>query len=291
MLAGLFLMAGLSSLALPGMSTVRQRVPGAGRHLPAHPVYAIIATVGIVLAALYVLLAGTSARLHGPGRAEAGRPAGFTRPRPAARCWAIAPLIALILVLGVYPKPVLDIINPAVVAHHARRRADRPGADRPGRRAERRRPVTPLLARRRTPITAPSIDYGALLPILIVLGAACLGVLVEAFVPAASPVARPGRAVALVGLVAALVALHRGAPAPAGSPRCRRGRHRRAGAVPAGHAAGARAGRDPADRRALGRPWRGGALRRPRPRSGRRRARRTAAGSRCGPACRPRSSR
>ena len=28
--------------------------------------------------------------------------------------WAIAPLIALIIVLGVYPKPVLDIINPAV---------------------------------------------------------------------------------------------------------------------------------------------------------------------------------
>ena len=29
--------------------------------------------------------------------------------------WAIAPLIALILFLGVYPKPVLDMINPAVV--------------------------------------------------------------------------------------------------------------------------------------------------------------------------------
>ena len=26
----------------------------------------------------------------------------------------VAPLIALLLVLGVYPKPVLDVINPAV---------------------------------------------------------------------------------------------------------------------------------------------------------------------------------
>jgi NADH-quinone oxidoreductase subunit M len=26
----------------------------------------------------------------------------------------VAPLIALLLVLGIYPKPVLDIINPAV---------------------------------------------------------------------------------------------------------------------------------------------------------------------------------
>ena len=29
---------------------------------------------------------------------------------------AVAPLIALIVFLGVYPKPVLDIINPAVKA-------------------------------------------------------------------------------------------------------------------------------------------------------------------------------
>ena len=30
----------------------------------------------------------------------------------------VAPLIALLLVLGVYPKPMLDIINPAVEQHH-----------------------------------------------------------------------------------------------------------------------------------------------------------------------------
>ena len=28
--------------------------------------------------------------------------------------WAVGPLIALIIVLGVYPRPVLNIINPAV---------------------------------------------------------------------------------------------------------------------------------------------------------------------------------
>ena len=30
--------------------------------------------------------------------------------------FAVAPLIALILFLGVYPKPLLDVINPAVKA-------------------------------------------------------------------------------------------------------------------------------------------------------------------------------
>ncbi|MGI5125857.1 NADH-quinone oxidoreductase subunit NuoN [Pseudonocardia sp. CA-107938] len=34
-----------------------------------------------------------------------------------------------------------------------------------------------------TPLTAPAINYGALLPILIILGAACAAVLVEAFLP------------------------------------------------------------------------------------------------------------
>jgi NADH-quinone oxidoreductase subunit M len=32
----------------------------------------------------------------------------------ARELWAVGPLIALIVVLGVYPKPVIDVINPAV---------------------------------------------------------------------------------------------------------------------------------------------------------------------------------
>ncbi|MDR4215903.1 NADH-quinone oxidoreductase subunit N, partial [Bacillus paralicheniformis] len=36
------------------------------------------------------------------------------------------------------------------------------------------------------PIDAPQIEYAAILPILILLGAACIGVLVEAFVSKAS---------------------------------------------------------------------------------------------------------
>ena len=55
-LAGTFLVAGLSALALPGLSRVRQRVPGPGRHVQALPGAGVIATLGIVLAALYILL-------------------------------------------------------------------------------------------------------------------------------------------------------------------------------------------------------------------------------------------
>ena len=59
-------------------------------------------------------------------------------------------------------------------------------------------------------VTAPSISYAGLLPVLIVLAVACLGVLVEALVPEE---ARWGTqtGLALVGLAAALVAVVRAA--------------------------------------------------------------------------------
>ena len=57
-------------------------------------------------------------------------------------------------------------------------------------------------------ITAPKIAYGALAPILLVLGAACAGVLVEAFVPAARR-RLAQLVVSTAGLVAALVAVVR----------------------------------------------------------------------------------
>ena len=57
-------------------------------------------------------------------------------------------------------------------------------------------------------ILAPSVAYSALLPILIVLGAAVVGVLVEAFVPPARR--RPVQVVvAIGGLLAALASVAR----------------------------------------------------------------------------------
>src|SRR5882672_7887913 len=55
------------------------------------------------------------------------------------------------------------------------------------------------------PFTAPHVEFGKLSPMLIVLGAATLGVLVEAFAPRA---ARYRTLVALVAAFAAVVALH-----------------------------------------------------------------------------------
>ena len=100
--------------------------------------------------------------------------------------FAVGPLIALIIFLGVYPKPVLDIINPAVTQTlHDVGQTDPAAGGRRRDRSEVSSPHRLVIAAasaaregsrsRRSP-TTPS------LPILIVFGAALLGVLVEAFV-------------------------------------------------------------------------------------------------------------
>ena len=110
-LAGLFLVAGLSSLALPGLSTfVSEFLVLLGTYTR-YPVAAVLATVGIILAALYVLqlfqrtMQGTLSERHARMPDLRGR-----------EVLAVAPLVALMLVLGFYPKPMLDVINPAVEA-------------------------------------------------------------------------------------------------------------------------------------------------------------------------------
>ena len=52
----------------------------------------------------------------------------------ARELWAVGPLIALIIVLGVYPKPMLDIINPAVQQHAGPGALAGSDAAAPGRR-------------------------------------------------------------------------------------------------------------------------------------------------------------
>jgi NADH-quinone oxidoreductase subunit M len=74
-------------------------------------VAAVIAALGIVLAALYILLMYQKV-MTGPKPAfpEGTAPADLSlRER-----WVVAPIILSFVVLGFYPKPVLDVINPAV---------------------------------------------------------------------------------------------------------------------------------------------------------------------------------
>lgn len=108
-LAGLFLITGLSALALPGMSTFISEFLVLVGTFTRYKGYAIIATTGIILAAIYVLYL-YKRTFQGP---TAERVSAF-RDLNAREVFAVAPLLALIIFLGIYPKPVLDIIDPAV---------------------------------------------------------------------------------------------------------------------------------------------------------------------------------
>ncbi|MEU4391559.1 NADH-quinone oxidoreductase subunit M [Kribbella sp. NPDC023855] len=108
-LAGTFLFAGLSSLALPGLSPFISEFMVLAGTFSRHKVIAVIAVLGIVLAALYILIM-YQRLMTGPVRdgVEKLKDLNFRE------VFAIAPLVVLIIGLGIYPKPVVDIIKPAV---------------------------------------------------------------------------------------------------------------------------------------------------------------------------------
>jgi NADH-quinone oxidoreductase subunit M len=135
-LAGVFLLAGLASLALPGTNSFVSEFLVLIGSFPSQPVFTIIATTGMVLAALYILLM-YQRTMQGPPRgvllveedepeppAIGGGTAVLTAPRRRLRVLdlerrelaVVTPLVALIIVLGVYPQPLLNLIEPAVTA-------------------------------------------------------------------------------------------------------------------------------------------------------------------------------
>lgn len=104
-----FFIAGLSGLALPGLSSFVSEFLVLVGTFTRYPAAAVIATFGIVLAALYILIPVQRA-LHGettPGNEN-------LKDLNLREKVTIAPVIAIIILLGFYPSPLLKIINPAV---------------------------------------------------------------------------------------------------------------------------------------------------------------------------------
>ena len=106
-MAWTFFIAGMSGLALPGLSSfVSEFLVLVGTYTR-YPVAAVIGTLGIVLAALYILIPIQKA-LHGPTTTGNENLKDLSLQEKIA----IAPVILIIVVMGFYPKPVLDLINP-----------------------------------------------------------------------------------------------------------------------------------------------------------------------------------
>ncbi|MGW4477906.1 NADH-quinone oxidoreductase subunit M [Rhodococcus triatomae] len=107
-LAGTFLVAGLATLSLPGLAPFVSEFLVLIGTFTRYPAAAVVATTALVLSAVYVLWLYQRV-MTGPAR-EGVRDLGR---REIA---VVAPLIALLLFLGLYPKPALDTITPAVDA-------------------------------------------------------------------------------------------------------------------------------------------------------------------------------
>jgi NADH-quinone oxidoreductase subunit M len=111
LLAGLFLVSGLAGLSLPGLSSFVSEFLVLVGTFTRYKVAAVFATANVILAAIYILWM-YQRTMNGPVRDQI---AGMKDLR-ARELLAVVPLIVLIIGVGVYPKPVLDIINPAVGA-------------------------------------------------------------------------------------------------------------------------------------------------------------------------------
>jgi NADH-quinone oxidoreductase subunit M len=110
-MAGVFTLVMLSSIGLPGLNgfvgefLILQGTFLAGRW------WAVVAASGVILAALYLLWAYQ--------RVFHGEPEGDNATMPDMRVrefLVMVPFIAIIVGMGVYPKPVLDRITPSVDA-------------------------------------------------------------------------------------------------------------------------------------------------------------------------------
>jgi NADH-quinone oxidoreductase subunit M len=108
-MAAIFTLVMLSSIGLPGLNGfVGEFLILIGSFLTRRW-WAVVAAAGVILAALYLLWAYQRV-FHG----EADEENASMRDIKMGEVLAIVPLLGLIVFLGVYPKPVLDRMQPAV---------------------------------------------------------------------------------------------------------------------------------------------------------------------------------
>jgi NADH-quinone oxidoreductase subunit M len=114
--AGVFLIVALSSLGLPGLNGFVGEFLVILGAFARNRVWAVIAATGVVLAALYLLWAYQRV-FHGPIEIEENR---TVRDLSFREGLAVVPLVAAIVLIGVWPKPFLERMEPALQRVRAR---------------------------------------------------------------------------------------------------------------------------------------------------------------------------
>jgi NADH-quinone oxidoreductase subunit M len=115
-LAAAFTVVMMASIGVPGLNGFVSEFLVLSGTFITHRWWAVVAVLGVILAAVYLLWTYQQV-FHGPPRDEKDE---RVRDLGLLERAVMAPLIILIVFLGVYPKPVLDRINPSVdqlIAH------------------------------------------------------------------------------------------------------------------------------------------------------------------------------
>ncbi|WP_039825004.1 NADH-quinone oxidoreductase subunit M [Nocardia testacea] len=108
-LAGTFFIAGLATLSLPGLAPFVSEFLVLIGTFSRYQVAAVIAAAALVLAAIYVLWL-YQRMMTGPVREGSERIRDLV-PRELV---VVVPLLGALIFFGIYPRPVLDFIDPAV---------------------------------------------------------------------------------------------------------------------------------------------------------------------------------
>jgi NADH-quinone oxidoreductase subunit M len=106
-LAGVFLVSGLATIALPGLSGFVPELLVLLGSYARSTAAGVVATAGVIIAALYILIVYQRV-FTGPPREELGG----TPDLDGRERWLLAPLVAAIVALGIYPAPALDVLHP-----------------------------------------------------------------------------------------------------------------------------------------------------------------------------------
>ncbi len=106
--AGVFTLIILSSVGVPGLNGFVGEFLILIGSFDTRPVWTIIAASGVILAALYLLWAYQRV-FHGPPAAADRQTADLRR----GELLTLAPFVVAAVALGVYPKPLLDAVEPA----------------------------------------------------------------------------------------------------------------------------------------------------------------------------------
>jgi NADH-quinone oxidoreductase subunit M len=108
---GLFLFTTMSSIALPGLNGFVGEFPILLGTYQTVPWAALLAVFGVIFAAIYMLWA-YQRMFHGPVDGRAVGMSDLNRREIVV----MAPLVALMLVIGLYPQPLYERVNPTVTS-------------------------------------------------------------------------------------------------------------------------------------------------------------------------------